>query len=147
MINNIFKNLSWLVTSLEAVAISVWFEFSQRGFISFHRNFSPRFFDGFLIRMNDPYIPLIIGLVGMFGLVISLWDMHTWNAAAIRNSLFMFLYLFLTIIFTFHELGFYGHIGAMTLLCSITTIRVVLQWIKDALTERNLIEQLGRWSK
>lgn len=147
MLTNIFKNLSWLVTSLEAIAISVWFEFSQRGFISFHRNFSPRFFDGFLIRMNDPYIPLIVGLIGMFGLVISLWDVHTWNADTIRNGLFTFLYLFLTIIFLFHEWGIDGHIGAMTLLCGVTTIRVVLQWIKDALTERKLIEQLGRWSK
>lgn len=147
MLTNIFKNLSWLITSLEAIAISVWFEFSQAGFIPFYRHFPPRVFDGFLIRLNDPYIPLIIGLIGMFGLIVSLWDLHTWNADTIRNGLFTFLYMFLTIIFTFHEWGIDGHIGAMTLLCGITTMRVFMQWIKDALTERNLIEQLGRWSK
>ncbi|AMV65212.1 Hypothetical protein ADU71_1316 [Pediococcus damnosus] len=144
MINNIFKNLSWLVTSLEAVSISVWFEFSQAGFIPFYSHFPPRAFNGFLIRMDDPYIPLIIGLIGMFGLIVSLWDLHTWNADTIRNGLFTFLYLFSTILFAFHELGIDEHIGAMTLLCGITTIRVVLQWIKDSLIERKLIEQLGR---
>lgn len=145
MFRNVMHAHAWIETSLETIAIAIMFEYTQIGFVPIHPHFPPHPFDGVALRISDPYIPLLIGLAGMFGLVISAWNIHKWGADMLRNSLFMFIYTFLLIVFLFHEVGTGGHIGAMTILCGTTWLRVAMQWLFDAYSGQNLVRLLERW--
>lgn len=144
MIRNLLKNHMWIETGIEALVLAVMFEYMQIGFVPIRKRFPPHPFADVLIRMSDPYVPLAIGVIATFGIVVSVWGLKQWNADVIRNGLFMFLFLMLTIIFTFHEIGQDGHIGAMTLLSGTTLLRIVMQWLKEALDDRHLIKQIER---
>lgn len=145
MIDNIFKEHTWIETALETIAIAVMFEYTPVGFVPIHRHFPPHPFNGITMRINDPYIPLLIGLVAMFGLVVSIWHIRKWHADWIRNILFMLVYSFLLIIFIFHEIGDGGHIGAMTLLCGTTWLRITIQWVVDVSSGQRLMKRLEGW--
>lgn len=89
---NLWKNRYWVSIGVLTIAIAVWLEYQQNQFIVGKLVF------GFPYRhMADPYIPVIIGVIGTFSVIVGLWDLHSHNALPINVFLLEVLWITITV--------------------------------------------------
>lgn len=89
---NLWKNRYWVSIGVLTITIAVWLEYQQRRF------FVGKLVMGFPYRhMGDPYMPVVIGFVGTFSLILGLWDIHTHQAKLVNLWLLEVMWITITI--------------------------------------------------
>lgn len=132
MLINFFKNHFWIETGIETIMLATYLEYIQR-------EFAPR--DSFWIsniveRLDDPYVPLIIAGVGIYAIVVSLWDIKRFDARNIMIGALQFVWTFYTLALVYRDFDFGRTFGLLTGLCAMVVIRIFINGIKQAVLLR-----------
>ncbi|WP_353990096.1 hypothetical protein ABVF11_02395 [Pediococcus argentinicus] len=112
--------------------LAVYLEYVQRAFASRDGYFISKIFQ----RLDDPYVPLIIACVGIYAIVVSLWDVRHFNARNIMIGSLQFVWTFYTLALVYRDIDFGRNFGLLTGLCTMVVIRIFINGIEQAVLLR-----------
>lgn len=132
MLINFFKNHFWVETGIETIMLAVYLEYVQRAFASRDEYFISKI----LQRLDDPYVPLVIGSVGIYAIVVSLWDVRHFNTRNIMIGSLQFVWTFYTLGLVYRDFDFGHNFSLPTALCAMVVLRIFINGIKRSVLLR-----------
>lgn len=144
MLISFFKNHFWVETGIETIMLAIYLEYIQREFVTG---------DSYLIsnivrRLDDPYVPLIIAGIGIYAVIVSLWDIKYFNARNIMIGSLQFVWTFYTLALVYRDIDLGNKPGLLTGLCAMVVVRIFINGIKRSallrLSTRKIRKSLKR---
>lgn len=140
MLIRFFKNHFWVETGIETIMLAIYLEYIQREFAT-HGSY---LISNIVRRLDDPYVPLIIAGVGIYAIVVSLWDIKYFNARNIMIGSLQFVWTFYTLALVYRDIDFGSKFGLLTGLCATVVVRIFINGIKRSVLLRLSTHQIRK---
>jgi hypothetical protein len=120
-----FKNHFWIEQGAETLWIAGYLEYFQNSFAARDH----MWLDSMFGHLDDPWVPMIITIFGVFAIVVGFWDLRRFYARQIMVSSLQFIWTLLAVAFIWHDIQM-DMPGWMSGISVIVCIRIFVNYIK-----------------
>ncbi|WP_421016691.1 hypothetical protein [Furfurilactobacillus cerevisiae] len=125
MLVRFFKNHFWIEQGTETLWMAWYLEYFQNSFAA-HDHL---WIDSMFGHLDDPWVPMILTAIGIFALIVGIWDLHRFCARQVMVGSLQFVWTLFAVAFVWHDIQV-GMLGWMTGISIIVCIRIFVNYIK-----------------